>query len=81
LISGKVSFVPPFSIRQIECGGCLHRLGESDLSLFCLQPNRLHMVGIGIQVEPMLLTDFLDEKICELAVEVIASEMGVAIGR
>ena len=39
------------------------------------------MVGIGIQVEIMMRADFRDKEICDLAIEVIASEMRVAVGR
>jgi len=39
------------------------------------------MVRIGVQIEPMLLADLFDEEICDLAIEVIATEMGVPVGR
>ena len=39
------------------------------------------MVGIRIQIEIMLFADFLDEEIGDLAIEIIASEVCIAIGR
>ena len=80
LIAGEIFRVPAFAFRQVEDGRGLQLIGESDFCPLGFQSDRLHLVGIGIHVEAMLLADFLDEQICELAVEVIASEMGVAVG-
>src|SRR5512140_1904801 len=81
LIAGEIFRVLAFAIRQVEDGRGLQLIGESDFCPLGFQSGRLHMVGIGVQVEAMLPADFLDEQICELAVEVIASEMRVAVSR
>ena len=71
----------PLPSGRSRHGRGLQLIGESDLCPFSLQSDRLHMVGIRIQIETMLFADFLDEEIGDPAIEVIASEMCVAIGR
>src|SRR5688572_9212587 len=38
------------------------------------------MIRIGVQIETMFFLDFLDEKIGDLAIEIVASEMRVSVG-
>ena len=73
--------IPAFALRQVEDGRGLQLIGESDLCPFGFQSDRLHMVGMGVQIEAILIENFPDKEICDLAIEVIASEMRVAVSR
>src|SRR4029078_4154649 len=76
----QFSSEPTFPLGKIDGDLGFLAVGQPDLRSLRLQPDNLHMVWIVHQINIEGAADFVHKEIGDAAVDVVAAQVGIAVG-
>ena len=80
LVSGELPSILACLVRKFNREHCLLVLRQPDLGPFSFEPDALHGVGVLLRIKAMLLAQLLYDHVGHLAIEIVASQVGVPVG-